>query len=130
MQHEVMRKIGGQYSRQGESDGPCISSAHILPVIEQAVSTVFRVPSGELRARTRCQARIAFARQVAMYLAHVAYGLSLTEVGVLFGRDRTTVAHACGVVEDRRDDPAFDTAMEHLESSIVVLANAVRIMDS
>ena len=50
-----------------------------------------------------------------MYLAHVACGLSLTEVGQVFARDRTTVAHACGLVEDLRDDPAFDRSLELLE---------------
>jgi chromosomal replication initiation ATPase DnaA len=50
-----------------------------------------------------------------MYLAHVACGLSLTEVGRLFARDRTTVAHACGLIEDRRDDAAFDRALELIE---------------
>ena len=50
-----------------------------------------------------------------MYLAHVTCGLSLTEVGQVFARDRTTVAHACSRVEDQRDDPAFDRALELLE---------------
>jgi hypothetical protein len=35
-------------------------------------------------------------------------------VGRIFERDRTTVAHACGVVEDRRDDANFDRALEAL----------------
>lgn len=55
------------------------------------------------------------ARQVAMYIAHVGYGLTLTEVGRLFERDRTTVAHACCVVEARRDDKGFDEAVVLLE---------------
>ena len=93
-------------------------------IIGQAVSTVFQVPLSELQARTRRRARIAFARQVAMYLAHVACGLTLTQVGALFGRDRTTVAYACGIVEDRRDDPIFDVFLDHLEMSIVRLASA------
>src|SRR5882757_6457100 len=58
---------------------------------------------------------IAFARQVAMYLAHVAWGLTLTDVGHLFSRDRTTVAHACGLIEDSRDDPMLDRSLELLE---------------
>jgi chromosomal replication initiation ATPase DnaA len=90
----------------------------------------FQVPLRELRARTRRRAPIAFARQVAMYLAHVAYGLTLTEVGILFTRDRTTVAHACGLVEDRRDDPIFDIFLDHLEISIVRLANALNTLES
>ena len=32
-----------------------------------------------------------------MYLAHVGCGVSLTEVGHLFERDRTAVSHACGL---------------------------------
>jgi len=50
-----------------------------------------------------------------MYLAHVGFGLTLTSVGRLFERDRTTVAHACSVVEDYRDDANFDRTMELLE---------------
>ena len=47
-----------------------------------------------------------------MYLAHVVCGLSLTEVGALFARDRTTAAHACRVVEDRRDDAELDGRLD------------------
>ncbi len=56
-----------------------------------------------------------------MYLAHVGCGLSLTQTGRLFGRDRTTVAHACGVIEDRRDDPVFDRVLDLLEWAVPVL---------
>jgi len=89
-------------------------------VIEQVVARVFGVARGELRLSTRGRAKVALARQVAMYLAHVVFGLSLTEVGRAFDRDRTTVSHACGVVEDRRDDPIFDRALENLERIVVV----------
>ena len=47
--------------------------------------------------------------------------VSLTEVGHLFERDRTTVAHACGLVEDRRDDPDFDYRLNHLERAVSCL---------
>lgn len=90
----------------------------VRSVLEQAISTVFAVPVSELRARHRCAARTAFARQAAMYLAHVACGLTLTRVGTIFGRDRTTVAHACAVVEDRREDPVLDRALTIVESAL------------
>lgn len=45
----------------------------------------------------------------------VACGMSLTEVGRTFACDRTTVSHACGVVEDGRDDPTFDRVLDLLE---------------
>jgi hypothetical protein len=50
-----------------------------------------------------------------MYLAHVAFGLSYSEVGRAFGRDRTTAAHACRLIEDRRDEPPVDALLGALE---------------
>jgi chromosomal replication initiation ATPase DnaA len=73
----------------------------------------------ELVAATRRSADVAFARQVAMYLAHVGAGLSMSEVGRGFGRDRTTVAHACRHVEDRRDDPRIEAMLVCLEAAMV-----------
>ncbi len=94
-------------------------------VIDPAVAAVFETDVDDLQASTRGSPRTAFARQVAMYLAHVVCGLSLTEVGALFARDRTTVAHACGVVEDRRDDPELDGRLEHLERAVASLIDAL-----
>jgi hypothetical protein len=54
-------------------------------------------------------------RQIAMYVSHVVLCHSLTDLGLAFGRDRTTVSHACHVVEDRRDDPAFDRFIASIE---------------
>ena len=75
------------------------------------------VSEADLLARTRKRRDAAFARQVAMYLAHTGLGMSLTRVAYAFGRDRSTVAHACHLVEDRRDDPQFDDWVAALEDS-------------
>lgn len=61
---------------------------------------------------------MALVRQVAMYLAHVALGRSLTEAAALYGRHRTTAAHACEIVEDLREHPAFDRALVELEHAV------------
>lgn len=92
--------------------------------IGQAVAQVFGVDVSDLDLGTRGQADVALARQTAMYLAHVSCRMSLTDVGRQFSRDRTTVAHACAVIEDRRDDPAFDRALELLELVVNALASA------
>jgi hypothetical protein len=42
----------------------------------------------------------------------------------MFERDRTTVAHACRVVERRRDDGNFDDAIDLLESIVRILVGA------
>jgi chromosomal replication initiation ATPase DnaA len=91
--------------------------------IEHAVGQVFGIAGNDLRRSTRGRANVALARQVAMYLAHVGCGMSLTETGRLFGRDRTTVAHACGVVEDRRDDPLFDRVLDLLEWAVPLITS-------
>lgn len=83
---------------------------------QHAVAFVFRQPHEEIAARTRRSKGAAFARQTAMYLTHVAFGMSLARVAAAFGRDRTTVSHACHVVEDRREDPSFDAYLEDLEA--------------
>lgn len=62
--------------------------------------------------------RVAFARQVAMYLYYVVNEQSLAQVALAFGRDRSTVAHACHVIEDRRDDPLFDGWVGALEAAL------------
>jgi len=85
--------------------------------LEAVVARTFGVPLAELRDRTRGQAPVAFARQVAMYVAHVWFGLSLSAVGRCFGRDRTTVAHACRVIEERREDLRIDRVISAIEAA-------------
>ena len=87
--------------------------------IQHVVAQAFGVGIDALRATTRRQAPVAFARQLAMYLAHVCCSLTLTEVGHFFGRDRTTVAHACQVIENRRDMPSTGLAVDCLEAALV-----------
>lgn len=99
-----------------------VQAAEMRLAIELAVARVFGVEQEALARVTRGMARVALARQVAMYLAHVGCGLSMTAAGALFGRDRTTVAHACLIVEDRRDDPMFDRALDLLEWAVPVMA--------
>ena len=68
-------------------------------VVDAAVSVVFAIDVARLQAESRGQAQVAHARQVAMYLMHCAFSLSHTDIGRAFSRDRTTVAHACAIVE-------------------------------
>ncbi|WP_409728106.1 helix-turn-helix domain-containing protein [Pseudorhodoplanes sp.] len=83
-----------------------------------AVAFGFGVDRRHLCAPTRGRADIALARQAGMYLARVALGQTLSRAGRLFGRDRTTAAHACRVVEDLRDDPHFDALLHAMESFV------------
>jgi chromosomal replication initiation ATPase DnaA len=72
----------------------------------------------------------ARARHIAMYLTHVALGMSLARVARAFDRDRSTVAYACHLVEDKRDDADFDDWLDQLSlglSSVVLLGIAPQL---
>ncbi|MGB0085561.1 MAG: helix-turn-helix domain-containing protein [Rhodomicrobiaceae bacterium] len=102
------------------SSNPSIYSIHIHKLVEHCALSVFGVTMPALRSRSRTAA-VAVARQTAMYLAHVAFGLSFTDVGELFSRDRTTVAHACRLIEELRDDPVMDKALTVIETTLTTL---------
>ncbi len=110
---------------RAHSPGVIIENAENCRLIQITVAAIFGIAPDALRAPTRCRAPVAFARQVAMYVAHVSFGYSLTEVGRLFGRDRTTAGHACRMVEDRRDDPAFDDMLAAIEAAACACRDAV-----
>ena len=90
----------------------------------ETVAKVYNILSVALASPTRGEAHVAHARQLAMYLAHVTFGMSLGAVGRHFGRDRTTAAYACRQVEDRRDNPRFDLMLDRLEEALKALSSA------
>jgi len=93
-------------------------------LVQTIVAHIYDIPAGELSSSTRGCHRVALARQVAMYLMNVVYGLSTNEVADVFGRDRSTVSHACHHVEDLRDGAMFDRHLAQLEH---LLREAARI---
>lgn len=99
----------------------------VCALCEKMVSLQLDIPLVAIRAPTRKGADVALARQIAMYLAHTTFSLPLTEVGLYFKRDRTTVTHACAVVENRRDTFSFDVTVSQLESLLVEVRSAVEI---
>jgi Bacterial dnaA protein helix-turn-helix len=90
------------------------------------VALDFGLDAMALVSPTRGAPQVAFARQMPMYLAHVGFALSFEAIGRTFGRDRTTVSHACHVVEDRRDDIWLDCRLATLE---LVCRSAMAVSD-
>jgi len=76
------------------------------------------VAETEILDRRRGTTSAAFARQVAMYLCHVGFQLSLSRIAAAFERDRSTVAHACHAIEDRREETHFDLWIGALEAML------------
>lgn len=68
----------------------------IFDRVIQAVEAEFGVTRAQLLAPTRSSAKVAQARQEAMRRVKAqSPDASWSEIGRLFGRDRTTIRHAC-----------------------------------
>jgi chromosomal replication initiation ATPase DnaA len=92
-------------------------------LVQATVSHVMGVPLGDLCAVTRRRPEAAFARQAAIYLCHVVFGIGITDVARAFGRDPSTVIHAIRRVEEMRDDCESERLLHMLEA---LLARAWR----
>ncbi len=92
------------------------SDKALARLVMAAVTLEFGIPEAVLYSPTKGSSRASFARQIGMYLTHIVYEINLSRVARVFGRDRSTVSHACRVVEEYRDDPIIDEKLNALES--------------
>jgi chromosomal replication initiator protein len=91
-----------------------------IPEVQTAVARVFHLSRAELLSRSRRQ-HIAHARQIAMYLSRELTGrataarrgssASFPRIGMAFGRDHSSVIHACNRIAHRQ---ATDAELAHL----------------
>ena len=89
-----------------------------IEAIQQLVSDRFHIRLTDLKSKRRTQ-RVAFCRQVAMYLCRKITASSFPNIGEQFGRDHSTVIHAFNLVEHRvKNDPAFRHMMEEMERGL------------
>lgn len=98
-------------SRDGELD----SDRSFAALVVHLVSAITHSTAAEIIAETRSEARVSRARQISMYLAHTGLNWTQAYTGRVFGRDRSTVAHACKQVETMREDGLFDRRIGRLE---------------
>jgi chromosomal replication initiator protein len=86
--------------------------------IEGLVGTHLGIESRALLSSRR-EAKVVFARQVAMYLLRKVLGMSLAAIGERYGRDHSTVLHAVRVIDARRDrDPEVRRLVSALEEKL------------
>jgi chromosomal replication initiator protein len=93
--------------------------AHSLTEIRELACEQFELTAEELISSSRV-ARIAWPRQVAMFLARELTDESLPAIGRYFGgRDHSTVLHACRRAGERIDtDPASRHAVDNLRRAL------------
>ncbi|MCB1387001.1 MAG: hypothetical protein KDJ80_13790 [Nitratireductor sp.] len=98
-------------------------------LVVKLVSVLDRVAVADLHGTSRGKAGICLSRQKAMYLMHTVFSSPYHTVAAFFRRDRTTIAHACRLVEDMRDDEDFDRQLEAMENLLVSARNLYEISD-
>lgn len=78
---------------------------------------IYGVPVEEVRKATRGRPLVARTRQVAVHLARVVFAMTHKQLAAEFGRDRSTVKHACDQIERLREDSAeFDSTLRWMET--------------
>lgn len=113
---EVLDRLGPRQPSAGTRRKPTITEVQAL------TCEAFGVTREELLSASR-ESRVAWPRQVAMYLAREHTGASLPSIGAEFGgRGHTTVLHACRRTAERL---AGDTALaERVEKLSTRLSSA------
>lgn len=76
-------------------------SQFTIESIQNAVAKHFHLRVQDLKSPTRAK-RVAFPRQIAMFLIRKYTGFGFKEIGLYFGgKDHTTILHACNKIEER-----------------------------
>lgn len=89
--------------------------------VNQMVASAFELPSERLLKYDRGNAKATRARQIAIYLMHTGLSFSLSKISRIYNKDRTTIGYACRLIEDLRDNPAFDDRILELENTISIV---------
>ena len=99
---------------------PDLTNAEICDGVIDILSQLTGIPQRDLRAARRLAAPVARIRQIGMYVCHVVVRMKMGDIADGFCRDRTTIIHACNVVEDLRDDPELDDFIQRIETVVAI----------
>lgn len=122
-------RLEGRERADAEAPGPIgleatgidpARSAAVCDCVIDLIAVFFNVSGRQLRSPRRTTRAVARVRQVGMYVSHVTLGMTMTAVGAGFGRDKSTVVHACHTIEDMRDDEDFDLIVARVERLVTV----------
>jgi hypothetical protein len=100
-------------------------SGQIAGLSAGAAAAVTGVSLSAIQARPRCRRPVFRARQLAIYLHHVAMGANVATCARQFDRDRATIRLAIQRIEDLRENPAFDRGAARLERAVATLQDMV-----
>ncbi|MFN7104018.1 MAG: helix-turn-helix domain-containing protein [Pseudorhizobium sp.] len=120
--------LSGEIVRQPPRDRR-LSDRTICRVVRHMVSELLLLLGDRMLVRRDRRRLACHVRQISMYVCHVALRMPQHDIAVAFGRDRTTVGHACHVVEDRRDDRVFDEFVSAVERIVVGVFGSGEVTD-
>ena len=107
----IRKALGEQIRPPATQDIPAAGEPPSVATIQAAVCSVLEVTRDDVLS-TKRTAKVARARQVAMFLARDLTSLSLADIAREFNRDHTTILHAVRSVDGRRQaDADVDTAI-------------------
>ncbi|HEY5347355.1 MAG TPA: helix-turn-helix domain-containing protein [Rhizomicrobium sp.] len=83
------------------------------------MAQLYAVPLEEMRGKTRGRPAVARARQIAIHIARVVFAMNHRDLAQEFGRDASTIRHACGRIEAMREaSTGFDASMRWHETLV------------
>jgi chromosomal replication initiation ATPase DnaA len=94
------------------SDPAVFMAAQRASLAQFVTAQVYNIPVADMRRPTRGRPIVARARQIAIHLANAVFAMTHRQLAVEFGRDRSTVQHACSQIERMREESAeFDATL-------------------
>lgn len=113
-----MYHVSQEPGRSSELPPPVFALPLPFTICAEAAARASGVALDDLLAAGRGPRRVSSARALALYLAHVGLGIPQAEVAAAFGRHRTSVDHACGQIEERREVAGWDGWVSRLEDEV------------
>lgn len=110
-------------NRQAPTSGGQVSLAKAthadqLGICNMLAAILYGVSSRDFAPHRRQGRRTSEARQLGMYLANICLGVDYEAIARVANRDRTTVRYSIERVEDRRENPQYDSVLVALETLI------------
>lgn len=90
-----------------------------IPFIQEIVANHYSITSDDINSKNRSK-KIAYPRQIAMYLSRKLVDLSLPKIGAEFNRDHTTIIHGCDkIAKEAKQNIELQETLISLEKQIV-----------
>lgn len=110
---------------------PPVSAAHRAACqrVREITYEAYAEIAGRTMLRRNRRHAMQHIRQIALYVCHVTLSLTIAELAVCFGRDRSSISIACQRVEDLRDDEGYDAFVNSVEELAKPLLGPLRAGD-